>query len=1345
MAITSPQGIDLQAPEALELKTIQLTLTARDAISLVTRYDGLKVYVVSEQKNYQLRGGITNAFWTLVGDTIDYSNYYSKIDLQTAGQSQVNWFNLTDVPSSFPPSVHTHHEVDIVDLQPYLLNISGSSIDELADVLITTPSNNDILQFIGGYWVNNALSIAWGNITGLLSDQFDLQTILNNKKNNFTENTAFNKNFGTGNGDVANGDHTHLDATTIAAGFMSITDKIKLDSINPLDILHVDQTIPQTIVNGIPLLYSGRNITTDYQLVDKKFVMDNINSGFRTIRVSNETELISAFTMLNSVGGGNIFLLGDITLTANRILDHTNIVVSGNKTINFNNYYINVNSGAANYNDVYFNGTSNITNNVSNIFKYSNVIGTLPFHIFYNCQFFNVVGVDYTTVGVLDFSTSAGGGQVVLDTCINAHPSSIDTKFFSIKHGNTYDTYLHVHVINYLAGVSATGDICNIFGIITPVTSGATYYSYDNSNKYASSGAISLDIDHLVNSNGTRFIDEKLSIADTDYLTITDVADRNIRKKVLKSNAGFLTSFTETDPIFLASQAHNITSGHITILGNTSGTNSGDNAINSLYSGLVTSKVDANTTITGATKTKITYDSKGLITSGIDATTADIADSLNKRYQTDNQQSFNDATSSIQTQINSKQATLVSTTNIKTVGGVSLLGSGDNSAFINDLTIGDNTTGHNLSIFATLGPELAPAFTGNSGVNWTFSNTTGYTNPLVGTIEKTGDGTGTFTPTAVTNIIANKKYKVTYVVTSISGGTIGVTFGGSIGVSISATGTIVEYIYTSSTVKPVFTPSATGTRFVLTISWKLITDGTGDETIEGDLVVNTIKAIGGIDAIIIKKSGSIIFGLDITSRDIIAIRNVLGQSLSASLVVEAPAYTTPSSTSVIIKTRDNVNTNIIFNSVFNSGLPATESGRFLSNGNFGLGGIVTPSSWLELGAGATTKAPLKLNSGALATGGALLAGNIEFLTDTYYATITTGLARRTFAFLESPIFITPTLGVASATSINKVTITQPTTSATLTLIDGSSLVTAGGAYSITLTASAATNVTLPTTGTLATLAGVESFTNKTINNVNNYVDADALHQKVFLNLGSSSTIGMPVQDTVWNIANSCTEISKCSKTSATPCLGLMETVSTDGTVGEVRTSGILNNVNTNSWSEGSILYVDTAGNLTTTKPAGTSEFIKRVGVVIRQHATLGVIDVVIGSVVDNSVLRGVNTGDLVSGTTIKTINGNSLLGSGDLSISGGAGTLYSGTSILNFTNESDSVILTVTSASINNTNIKSFSYICTDTTETSLDDFTLNGVTFNIENIIDNTSFDIRGSSINGASGNYTIKYLITT
>jgi len=50
-----------------------------------------------------------------------------------------------------------------------------------------------------------------------------------------------------------------------------------------------------------------------------------------------------------------------------------------------------------------------------------------------------------------------------------------------------------------------------------------------------------------------------------------------------------------------------------------------------------TDYVAPNASISGATKTKITYDAKGLVTSGADATTADIADSSDKRYCTDSQ------------------------------------------------------------------------------------------------------------------------------------------------------------------------------------------------------------------------------------------------------------------------------------------------------------------------------------------------------------------------------------------------------------------------------------------------------------------------------------------------------------------------------------------------------------------------------------------------------------------------------------------------------------------------------------------------------------------------------------
>jgi hypothetical protein len=123
------------------------------------------------------------------------------------------------------------------------------------------------------------------------------------------------------------------------------------------------------------------------------------------------------------------------------------------------------------------------------------------------------------------------------------------------------------------------------------------------------------------------------------------------------------------------------------------------------------SKVDENAAITGATKTKITYDAKGLVTAGADATTADIADSTDKRYVTDAQLTVIGNTSGANSGDNatnsqysglaaSKQDTLVSGTNIKTLEGQSLLGSGNIDLSKSDVDLGnvDNTSDANKPV-----------------------------------------------------------------------------------------------------------------------------------------------------------------------------------------------------------------------------------------------------------------------------------------------------------------------------------------------------------------------------------------------------------------------------------------------------------------------------------------------------------------------------------------------------------------------------------------------------------------------------------------------------------------------
>lgn len=65
-------------------------------------------------------------------------------------------------------------------------------------------------------------------------------------------------------------------------------------------------------------------------------------------------------------------------------------------------------------------------------------------------------------------------------------------------------------------------------------------------------------------------------------------------------------------------------------------------------------------------------------------------------------------------------------------------------------------------------------------------------------------------------------------------------------------------------------------------------------------------------------------------------------------------------------------------------------------------------------------------------------------------------------------------GSVLAAKYNKITVTAPATGATLTLSDGSSLITSGG-HSLTFTTTGSTNVTLPTSGTLATTAQLQGY------------------------------------------------------------------------------------------------------------------------------------------------------------------------------------------------------------------------------------------------------------------------------
>jgi len=99
----------------------------------------------------------------------------------------------------------------------------------------------------------------------------------------------------------------------------------------------------------------------------------------------------------------------------------------------------------------------------------------------------------------------------------------------------------------------------------------------------------------------------------------------------------------------------------------------------------------------------------------------------------------------------------------------------------------------------------------------------------------------------------------------------------------------------------------------------------------------------------------------------------------------------------------------------------------------------------------------------------------------------------------SPTLVTPVLGVATATSVNKVTLTAPATSSTLTIADGKTLTASN---TLTLAGTDATTMTFPaSSATVAGLGIAQSFTAK-----QTFTGATASLASAFINATETSTI-----------------------------------------------------------------------------------------------------------------------------------------------------------------------------------------------------------------------------------------------
>lgn len=171
------------------------------------------------------------------------------------------------------------------------------------------------------------------------------------------------------------------------------------------------------------------------------------------------------------------------------------------------------------------------------------------------------------------------------------------------------------------------------------------------------------------------------------------------------------------------------------------------------------------------------------------------------------------------------------------------------------------------------------------------------------------------------------------------------------------------------------------------------------------------------------------------------------------------------------------------------------------------------------------------------------------------------------ALATSPSFTTPTLGVATATSINKVALTAPATGSTLTIADGKTLTVNN---SITLSGTDATIMTFPSTSqTIAGLGNTQTFTNtNTFYQINFTVNVVT----VAANAGT-----VPITYRLNNFTNS---------SAATMTITLATASAVDGQMSIVRIYDFSAVAQTISWvnTENSTVTVPTTSNGSTTLP-----------------------------------------------------------------------------------------------------------------------------------------------------------------
>jgi len=316
--------------------------------------------------------------------------------------------------------------------------------------------------------------------------------------------------------------------------------------------------------------------------------------------------------------------------------------------------------------------------------------------------------------------------------------------------------------------------------------------------------------------------------------------------------------------------------------------------------------------------------------------------------------------------------------------------------------------------------------------------------------------------------------------TSISGSTLTLAAGSGIQITTNASTDTVTIASTlgGGTVTSITPAADTGTGTAITSSGSITVAGTANE-VETSVSGTTIT---------VGLPNNVTVGGNLTVSGNLTINGTTTTVNSTTVTIDDPVFTLGGDTAP--SSDDNLDRGIEFR--WHDGLTAALGfmGWDDSRGTFAIWGKATNSSGVYSTATTGGRGSLDLGSNIRAYSNAASESfytDLAFTSASAVKTVTVPNATGTVLIYgtdENTSNIT-TLGTISSGTWNAGVIAGQyggtgvnNTSKTITL--GGNLTTSG-AFALTLTQTATTNVTLPTTGTLATLAGTETFTNKTIN------------------------------------------------------------------------------------------------------------------------------------------------------------------------------------------------------------------------------------------------------------------------